>query len=350
MLWINGYELDETFANQKTILRGMLVVKNKENNVYGLIDADSGEELFGVKYASIKYLPAVGDCIVSDNKGDKQKYGVLSPLGEKKTKIDVVYDDIELLDIKTNLYVVCKDNKYGIVDTSGNTKVPIEFDQIGIDISLFKENNVKNKYLLLGNLIPVKRKDKWALSDINGNRLCGFEYDSFGYISKNSADALNLLVISDYNYIVACKGEKYGLIDMYGKLADYGVNFDDIYMKKEAGVYNYYANYNDKTQTVKYYLDQLGANASQASKTSNVPSSTEQKTEQTVAPEQQLANLQEEVRKLEEQAQQRQLTPEEDAYLNQLRTQIETMQQPANQQPNQQLNQQPNQQVEQTQQ
>ena len=95
----------------------MLVVKKGENkNIYGVIDTQ-GKTILEAKYDNITYLPNVGDFLVESNK----KVGVLSKNGE--TKIQIIYDSIELMDSDAGLYVVKKDNKYGVLDLQGKTKI-----------------------------------------------------------------------------------------------------------------------------------------------------------------------------------------------------------------------------------
>ena len=47
------------------------------------------------------------------------------------------------MDGETGLYVVQKDRKYGVLDLNGNTKIYIENDEIGMDVSTFDQNNIK---------------------------------------------------------------------------------------------------------------------------------------------------------------------------------------------------------------
>ena len=95
-----GYEqLDETFVNQKAIFDNMLVVRKDRDNV-GIIDERTGELIVDTKYKSIEYLPGLEDCIVEAN----NKYGVVSPK-ERKTKVQVNYNKIELIDKDAGLYM-----------------------------------------------------------------------------------------------------------------------------------------------------------------------------------------------------------------------------------------------------
>ena len=247
----SGFEMiDEDFDNQKAILKDMIVVTNKDEKIYAVIKASTGETVIEPKYSGITYLPTVGDFIVEDN----EKFGVISP--KRENKVAVNYDEIDLIDKDAGLYLVKKDDKYGVVDLKGASKISVEFDEIGIDTTKFKENNIKNKYLIVDNLIPVKKGELWGLYDKKGNMVVNIEYDSFGYIASNNKNAMNLLVVPDYNVIVACKNKKYALINKSGEPL-FAPVVDDIYMTYEGGKYNYIMNYNDSTMNVEDYLKQV---------------------------------------------------------------------------------------------
>ena len=126
----NGYkEISTVFANQKAILQDMLVVAKGDNNpVYAVIDLD-GKPILEAKYNDITYLPEIGDFKITSNK----KVGILDKTG--KTKVQPLYDSIELMSSDAGLYVAQKDKKYGVLDLTGNTKIYIENDEIGMDIS-----------------------------------------------------------------------------------------------------------------------------------------------------------------------------------------------------------------------
>ena len=97
--------------------------------------------------------------------------------------------------------------------------------------------------MIANGLIPVRKDKTWALFDKNGNQLTDFEYDSFGYIASSNKDAINLLVIPDYDVIVACKNKKYTLINSSGKTIFAALD-DDIYMTISSGQKHYYMNNN----------------------------------------------------------------------------------------------------------
>ena len=258
-----GYaEISEVFANQKAILDGMLVVSN--DRAMGVIDTD-GKSLLEAKYDNITYLPSVGDFLVQTDR----QVGVLSKTGQ--TKVDIIYNSITLMDSDAGLYVASRDNRYGVIDTNGVIKIYIENDQIGIDTSRFTQNNIKSKYLLADNLIPVKKGNYWGLFDTNGNQVVDFEYDSFGYIASNSRDAYSLLVIPDYNVIVAGRDDKYTLLNSSGEML-FGLVADDIYMTISGGEKHYYISVNDNIIDAEEYLESRGIRNQNSSSSSNTSS------------------------------------------------------------------------------
>lgn len=245
-----GYtEVSDVFANQKTVLKDMLVVKKDDN--YAVIDVQ-GNAILEAKYDNITYLPNVGDFLVENN----SKVGIMS--GNSQTKIQIAYDSIELMDSDLELYVAKKDNKYGVIDFKGKEKIYIENDEIGMDISKFEKNNIKSKYILAENLIPARRDKLWGLYDKNGNLVVDFKYDSLGYVASSGKNVFNLLVIPDYNVIVACKDKKYTLLSSTGQELFAAPVADDIYMTISENVKHYYISANNGTMDATVYLDKIG--------------------------------------------------------------------------------------------
>ena len=150
------------------------IVKGQDGK-YGIIDY-SNQTVLETKYDEIRYLSNTGDFLVQLN----EKYGIVS--SKKEVKVKIIYSSIELMDSDAGLYVVKNDNnKYGVIDTKGVTKVYIENDEIGIDSSKYKENEIKNKYLLADTLIPVRKGKYWGLFDKYGRQVVDYKYDSLGY-------------------------------------------------------------------------------------------------------------------------------------------------------------------------
>lgn len=245
-----GYtKLSENFENDKAVVKNMLVVTDEKN--YGVINPIDGTEILECKYDDIIYQESTGDFIVCSD----DKYGIIGT--DKKTKVNINYDSIELMDYDSGLYLVERNRKFGVIDLNGNTVIYTENDQIGVDISRFEENDLKTGYILVDSLIPVMRNEKWGLFDKKGNQIVNFEYDSLGYIANNNKEAINLLVIPDYNVIVACLNERYTLINASGE-QPFKAFVDDIYMTVNGGEKSYKMTANDRTYDVEEYLDRLG--------------------------------------------------------------------------------------------
>ena len=246
-----GYEaISDEFTSKKTILNDMLIVTKNKNKSYGVIDS-KGNTIIEPKYDYIGYLPNSGDFLVKSN----NKVGIIS--AKKETRIQILYDSLELIDSDSGLYLAKKDNKYGVIDAKGNIKIYIEYDQIGIDNSKFEQNNIKNKYLLDNGMIPVKKDKYWGAFNKNGNQILDFKYDSFGYIASSNKDAINLLLIPDYNILIACQNKKYALINSAGE-EKVGPILDDVYITINSGKKYYYMNVNDQTLNVEEWLDSVG--------------------------------------------------------------------------------------------
>lgn len=250
-----GYtELSSTMINQKAIFNDVLIVrKDKEKVQYGVIDIN-GNTILEPKYDEITYLSNAGDFLVKTN----QKVGIIS--ANRDTKVQIMYDSIELMDSDAGLYLVKTDNKYGVIDIQGNTKIYMENDEIGIDISKFSKNNIKNKYILVNNLIPVRKDKYWGLYDKNGNQVTEFKYDSLGYVASSNKEAWNLLVIPNYNVFVACKDKKYTLVNASGSEL-FATVADDIYLSITGGEKHYYISINDQRIDAEEWMDVNGITA-----------------------------------------------------------------------------------------
>lgn len=264
-----GYvELASEFVNEKAILNNQLIVlKDKDKKQYGVIGID-GNVILESKYDSITYLPNTGDFLVEAN----NKVGIMS--ANRETKVQIIYDSIELMDSDEGLYVAKKDNKFGVIDVKGNIKIYIENDEIGIDISKFSQNNIKNKYILADNLIPIRKNKYWGLYDKNGNQVVEYKYDSLGYVAANNKDALNLLVIPNYNVLVACKDKKYTLVNSSGSEL-FATIADDIYMTISGGEKHYYIAVNDQMVDAEEWLNRSGVatNSNTTNQTRNTATS-----------------------------------------------------------------------------
>ena len=265
-----GYtKLSEDFENEKAVTKNMLVVT--DDRYYGVINATDGTPILECQYDDVFYQESTEDFIVCSN----DKYGIIGT--DQRTKVNINYDSIQLMDYDVGLYLVSRNNQYGVIDLSGNTVIYVENDQIGVDISRFVENDLKTGYILIDRVIPVMRNDKWGLFDIDGNQLVDFEYDSFGYVASSNGEATNLLVIPGYNVIVACLNNRYTLLNASGE-QPIRAFVDDIYMVISGGEKHYQMTANDKIYDVEEYLDRLGVQSTTNTNSTNSSNTTQSNT------------------------------------------------------------------------
>lgn len=261
-------EIDENFQNWKAIFDGMLVIKT-ENNKYGVLDisklslkkSDNGTYQitdFGFalepKYDDIEYVQYSSDFLVESN----GKKGIISKNGA--TKVTTSYDELTLMDRDTNLYKTRKDNLYGVIDSNENVIVYPENEQIGLDISGFAQNGIKSGYIVLDELIPVRKDDKWGFYTIKGKQVTDFKYDEIGYKMGNSNNRYSLLEVTNYGVIVVGEGNKYTFMDVKGDDTILPLVFDQIYIQISSGKTYYVMAIGDKKYDVLKNLVNQGVN------------------------------------------------------------------------------------------
>lgn len=274
-----GYDsISDNFINQKAVLNSMLVVTKNQGKSYAVIDL-KGNAIIEAKYDNIEYLENTGDFLVTSN----NKVGIIS--SKRETKVQLLYDSLELVDSDSGLFIAKKDNKYGIIDSKGNIKVYIEYDEIGIDNTKFEKNNIKNKYLLDNGMIPAKKDKYWGAFDKNGKTVLNFEYDSFGYTATSNREAINLLIIPDYNLMVVCQNKKYALVSSTGDMVIRPV-LDDVYMTISSGKKYYYMNVSDRKIDIIEFLDEQSPNITKnGSNETNNNTTSENKSEENTSTE-----------------------------------------------------------------
>lgn len=221
--------LEGNFNNQKALLYGLLVVQNASNTQkisaselrYGIHDLNN-KEIVGMKYTNIEFIEGTQEFIVTT---EEKKVGIITSTGE--TKVNPQYDSLKQIDKDLNLYMATTNGKSGVIERNGKILIYLEYEQIGIDTAQFPTNDIKNKYILFDNAIPVKQNEKWGLYDIRGNLILPVEYVSLGCISKTSSGKTlnNILIIPEIKGIVVSKQfeidskktDYYGIVNSKGK-------------------------------------------------------------------------------------------------------------------------------------
>ena len=260
-------DIDELFVNKKALLSNMMVVV-LENGKKGVIDYNTGRKtILQSVYDEIIYVPQKQVFIVKD----ASKVGIIGSDGV--VRINPKYDDLLLIDSKNDLYLAQTGNRFGVIDINENPIIHLDYERIGVDISQYRKNNIKNGYVLLDSLIPVQQDGKWGFfkietgKDAEGKKTIkstllssGFSYEDIGCITKAGRNVVDpLMVIEDYGVIVVKKGSYYGFIDTSGT-ERLGMLFTDIYMETSSAQTNYYMIYwkDGKTYNVIESLEKAG--------------------------------------------------------------------------------------------
>ena len=245
-------KISDDFNNQKAILYKMFVVNKKtdKDERVGVINLD-GNEIIATRYDKIEFNENTQEFFVSSNK----KVGILTSDGTIKIRID--YDEIKSIDKASGLYLVKKDNKYGIVDEQTNYIIHMECDEIGIDTTKFTNNSIENQYILFDNAIPVRQGQKWGLYNKEGQIILSIEYDSIGCNENSSQKKTtnSIVVIPEYEAIIVGKDKAFGIVDKDGKQLIPCV-LTTVYSTTTGGVEQYYMEYNGQIYNIKDYFVQ----------------------------------------------------------------------------------------------
>lgn len=250
--------INESFKNQKAILYNLFIVK-KSNNLYGVIKS-SGEEVISSKYKSIEFNESGKEFYVKNN---FNKVGIVTTSGS--TKINLIYDEISMIDKQSGLYIVKNGNKYGVLDSAGNIIIHLEYEKIGVDTSKFLSNNISNKYLLYGSLIPVCQNNKWGLFNLKGENIIPVEFDEIGCIRGKSGNTNvnNLMIIPSYKLIVMGKNienkKQYGIYNDLGERL-IPCRLDTAYSITSAGIDKYYMEFEGNTLDIEQYIKRVYPN------------------------------------------------------------------------------------------
>lgn len=253
-------EIDKEFNNAKSMFEDVLIVKT-ENKQYGILSGDHKTFVLEPKYDKITYIPDSQSFLVESG----GKVGLFTKDG--KQKIGLIYEDIISIGKNSNLYVVKSNNLYGVVDVNKNENNNIiiypQYNQIGIDTKDFAYNGIKNGYILLDELIPVKQDKLWALYNKKGERVSnGFKYTNIGCSKIKSGNGIfALLQIPEANVVVVeDQSNKYGFMDITGNDDIVPFVLDQIYIKTSNGVDSYWMSYKvrdeEKERNVLDYIKQ----------------------------------------------------------------------------------------------
>lgn len=239
------------YANKKALLYNMVIVQNASEK-YGVNNINN-ETIIGEKYKSITFLESSQEFVVETDEG---KVGIITT--DAITKIEPEYDSIKLIDKAATLYMVSNNDKYGVINKNGRIVIHLDYETIGVDFTKFPADDIDNPYFIYDKCIPVQKSGKWGMLDRNGNTILPTIYDGLGcqkITSKNTL-ANTLLLIPEYEAVVACKDGLYGLFNSSGKELIPAL-VTDMYSIISSGEKMYYLTYLGETRDVIDYLQNV---------------------------------------------------------------------------------------------
>ena len=134
-------ELSYETNNKKAILYNMIIASNK-NGKMGVVDGNL-KSIIGYKYTTIDFNEYGQNFIVSN----EDEYGILSKEGN--IMVELKYEDIQLINYSPLLYQVKLNNKYGIINDKGQLILNTEYDKIGC----FENLDANQSTLIIKNVI-----------------------------------------------------------------------------------------------------------------------------------------------------------------------------------------------------
>lgn len=241
-------KIPKLFRDRTAILEGMMIVETSSSpKKLGVIDIVSKNYILETKYDSISYLPYTSDFLVQSN----GKYGIMTKEG--RTKVNIAYDDITVIDYQLGLYLVKDDDLFGVINSNGNTILDTFYQQVGVSNTTYAQNALDNQYILLDTLIPVKYNDMWGFFDVEGNQITEFEFTGVGCATSTAANTYPTVEISSLRFVVVEKDKMYNLMDIKGKLRISSFVLNSVYLKYDAatGQNTYYMTYGGNTANIE---------------------------------------------------------------------------------------------------
>lgn len=176
------------------------VIFFKDDDKFGYLNLNNNIVIPCIYEYATGFVKDINLTVVAKN----GKYGFIDKNGE--VKIPLTFDFAG--QFANGLAPVVKNNKVGFVDYNGNLVIPFEYD--ADYSSCHYDYNFKNlcrKELGLGygfkygKISFVKKNNKWGIIDLTGNLICPYKYDSVksrsGYNSVAILDKAEISINSD---------------------------------------------------------------------------------------------------------------------------------------------------------
>ncbi len=133
------------------------IVKNKDNSFFGVITTDK-KQILECKYDKIYNVASNEMYVVTEGGKDK----IINKSGE-----DVLTSGFsEVVSIDGEYIVIKNNDKYGVIDTSGNSQIPCEYDYLSVSFD--------KTYI-------AKKGDKFGLVKIGNETVLDFKYSDMAY-------------------------------------------------------------------------------------------------------------------------------------------------------------------------
>lgn len=270
------------YENIRALPYGLIVVG--DNGIFGVID-NSGKEILSVKYENLEFLQNSKEFFMSA----ENTVGLLDKDGNTIIK-PTDYDDISILDEIEQLYLVKKDNKYGVLNREGEVVLHVDYDEIGLkNIDDFEVADNDDRNLLFDKCIVVELDGAYGLYDIKGRELLKPVYEGFGCKTSETGEDSVLVVpksVGVEGLVINFNG-LYAIYDIEKETIVVPAVYSKIYSVTRAGETNYYAEFGNEQLNLKDVLKNLGTttNDSNNQENTNEPDESNEQTGEDEEPE-----------------------------------------------------------------
>lgn len=158
-----------------------------------------------------QFISAWSDGLIRVKKEMGGTYGYMDHSG--KMIIADVYKDAT--DFQEQIAMVKKGNKYGVINTKGETIINFQFDNFAqlVQVEEDKMSSTGTReslmgFILKGGYISVEKNNKWGYVDLKGSVIIPFEYDQVWEPERD-------------NRVMVRKGEKRGYFDLNTKKEEF---------------------------------------------------------------------------------------------------------------------------------